>query len=208
MKEVLTICPSIRPNRLAEMIRSFENTKSVSDLIIDSTPGTTTSIINRIFKENPDYQWYHIANDDFIYHTSGWDKKLQSDGIAYANDGFLKEGLCTISLINGDWARALGWLQLPTVDFLYGDNCFYTLGISLNKLYYFPNVYIEHKHMIKEVFSDYETMKRDLTIEDDVYKKTNSKEQYEKDGQAYVFWCIYEANSDINKIRRLYDTTG
>src|SRR3990167_848327 len=208
MKEVLTICPSIRPNRLAEMIRSFENTKSVSDLIIDNTPGTTTSVINRIFKQNPDYQWYHIANDDFIYHTSGWDKILQSDGIGYANDGFLKEGLCTISLINGYWARALGWLQLPTVDFLYGDNVFMSIGQTLGKCYYHPEVYIQHKHMIKEVFSDYENMKKDLTLEDDVYKKTNSKEQYEKDGQAYALWCAYQANSDINKIRRLYDTTG
>ena len=208
MKKVLTICPSIRPTRLIEMIQSFNNTSSISDLIVDNTPGTTTSVINRIFKENPGYQWYHIANDDFIYHTSRWDEKLQSDGVGYSNDGFLKEGLCTISLINGDWARALGWLQLPTVDFLYGDNVWMSISQTLGKSYYHPEVYIQHKHMIKEVFSEHDKIVKDLSVEDSVYHKTNSREQYEKDGQSYVLWYAFQSNQDIKKIRRLYDATG
>ena len=181
------------------MLNSFHSASVCSDLIVDDTPGTTTSIINRIFNENPNYEWYHIANDDFIYHTYGWDEILQSDGVAYANDGFLKEGLCTISLINGNWARAVGWLQLPSVDFLYGDNVWMTIAKNLGKAYYRNEVNIQHKHMIKEIFDTHENIVKDLSVEDAVYHKTNSKEQYAKDSTAFGIWCAYQAHKDIMK---------
>ncbi len=198
---VLTICPSIRPKRLEEMKKSWEETQTCSDLIVDTTPGTTTEIINKVFRENPDYGWYHIANDDFIYHTKGWDETLKSDGIAYANDGFLKKGLCTISVINGDLPRALGWLQLPAVDFLYGDNVWMCIGDNLGKLHYFKNVIIEHKHFIKQPFTNYDTMITDNSLADAVYQKTNSREQFKKDGSAFAMWIGLQFEKDLRKIK-------
>ncbi len=187
---ILTICPSIRPRR-DEMIRSFKRTAHNAKLFIDDSDMTTVDIINRTFTRFPQYDHYHIANDDFIYETQGWDKILASDGISYGNDLVARENCCTAPVINGDIARCLGWLVLPGLTHLYGDRVLMDIGHGLNKLRYHKDVIIHHRHYMSEP-----------DLYDSVYEKTNSKEAYALDEKVYREWRRNQMDEDIRRIRK------
>jgi hypothetical protein len=100
MKKLLVICPSrIRPDRIQNMLRSFDETKSEgTDIIIyisDCDPrleeykvaleGRRYEIGKRLFpsavcnylaRKYPDYLYYADVADDHIYRTKNWDKIL------------------------------------------------------------------------------------------------------------------------------------
>ena len=226
-KKILTICPTRQRSKVCQrMFDSFLMTSSQSDIIFvldDNDPylqdygfifknpanfviGSQTSItkvFNTIFTQNPDYEFYHLTNDDFVYQTVGWDKifidKLinKGGGIAYGNDLCVGQGLCTAPVISGDIVRAIGWLQLPALTHLYGDVVWKLIGHRIDRLFYFKDVIIEHRH----------TMNGKAEI-DDIYKKTNSKEMYQKDDQAFGEWLIKQSHWDIEKIKQCFKGVG
>lgn len=147
--KILTICPSIYPEKLEKMMDGFEITRSKdTELVVVETIGSITKIYNDTFNKYPDYDFYHLTNDDTIYHTPLWDKILANKGkISYGNDMFQGKYMPTFPMIDGDIVRALGWLVLPTLGDkgLYGDNVWQIIGNSLKILNYVPEVIIEHK---------------------------------------------------------------
>ena len=172
-------------------MESFNRTKKCNNtLLIDSETETTTTAINKAFRDNPDYDFFHVTNDDVIYQTIGWDKILTSKpGINYASDLFQNENHPTFPMISGDIVRALGWLQCPAVEYLYGDTAWKLIGDRIGCLNYFPDVIIEHKHFLKTNHTDM------------VYAKTNSQEQYQKDQAGFFKWISCDSNNDIEKIK-------
>jgi len=199
------------------MIESFNKTSNCSDLIIYldvddpeiknydmnieheiiiSERKTTTQLINKALEDNPKHDAYHITNDDVIYRTQGWDDKflvqliLKNGGICYGNDMLSAGALPCFPCIDGRIARALGWLQLPTLNHLYGDNVWKHIGHSLNKLFYMPEIKIEHH-----------TWMNSKAIIDDTYKRTNNADMYKKDYEAFHKWLHGESVNDIRKIR-------
>lgn len=221
MKDILTICPSKnRPDRCYNMVKSFKETSSESNLIIgidndekykkdylkitqdfnitilEFDHCTTTKIYNTIFNIFRNYKYYHMTNDDFIYKTKEWDKKFINKldsylyGICYGNDLIQKERLCTAPCISSSIIRAIGWLQLPTLTHLCGDFVWFSIGKKLNCLYYLSDVIIEHEH--------YQNNKANI---DDVYLNTNSKEMYETDWRAFNEYVNKQRDQDIDKIR-------
>lgn len=213
---MLTICPSRgRPKILERMIDSFNKTALISDLVIyldrdDPTLNeyeieheyiigdrkTTTQIYNKALKDYPDCRFYHLINDDAVYQTEGWDKifmeKLleKNGGICYGNDLLSNGALPAFPFIDGRIARALGWLQLPTLNHLYGDNAWKHIGHSLNKLFYMPEVIIEHRTWMNQ--------KAEM---DETYKRTNNADMYKQDYEAYHKWLHIESINDIKRIR-------
>lgn len=142
----LTICPSIRPQHLERMLISYYNTVSEPNIIIRTELGSITKILNDTFASNPNFDYYHITNDDVVYQTPNWDVKLATKGkISYANDMFQGENLCTFPLIDGNIVRATGWLQMPTLERYYGDNCWHFMGKQLGIMNYAPEVTIKHE---------------------------------------------------------------
>lgn len=108
--------------------------------------GNITNIFNKAFQDNPDYDFYHMTNDDVIYNTVNWDLKLAKKGkITYGADVFQNQNLCTFPMIDGDIVRALGWLQMPKLERYAGDVVWKFIGQNLNILEYIPSVSIEHK---------------------------------------------------------------
>jgi hypothetical protein len=217
MKKLLTICPTRgRLNVLRNMVDSFVKTSVVSDLIlcVDSDDPevceyrslpcqikvfegrlTTTEMINRTWRAVEKYPYYSVTNDDFLYLTQGWDEKLIAaigeTGIAYGNDLLQGERLPTTSVISANIVLALGWLQMPTLKHLYGDEVWKHIGKELGILTYVDEVEIEHRHWIK-----------DKSRMDETYKRTNSQELYGKDGSAFSLWKNYFAATDIENLRR------
>lgn len=220
MKPALAICPSReRPKRFRTMLESFVATSKNVELIAvvdeddptieeyrtlhDEMPdfelwinqkSNNTERINTVFECLPDYEFYHITNDDVIYRTDEWDVQFINilrtrPGIAFGNDLLFREDLCPTPFVTGDIVRALGWLQMPELTHLYGDNVWMILGKILKSIFYMEGIVIEHMHPIA---GKAET--------DEVYKRTNSDEMYKADEQAFFKWCASQALKDAKRV--------
>lgn len=211
--KILTICPSYgRPDELKKMMDSFYDTcMPINDLMVvlhpDDpqlpeymkicapthyllNPGTVTECINKTFKDFPDYTYYHLTNDDVIYHTASWDYKLSffieeyGTGIAYGNDLFHKHELPTFPFISAKLAKAVGYLQEPSLNRYFGDLVWKELGNSANCLYYLKDVIIEHLHILAG--------KSDNPIDDRIYTI---------DHISYIKWEMINKYLDAHRIK-------
>lgn len=178
--KILTICPTKYPDKLNRMIESFDMTKSEHTDLIFSSHGNVTEAINLAFNSNPDYDFYHITNDDVIYKTEEWDIKLaNTNKISYGNDLLQGDNLCTFPMIDGDIARALGWLQLPTLEKYCGDVVWKFIGKETKCLSYHGNIFIKHE-----------------------WSNDVSREIHEKDQLEFSKWLPWSFK-DINKVREV-----
>lgn len=89
----------------------------------------------------------HVG-DDHRFRTPGWDRSveqaLRSPGVAYADDGYWHEALCTSWFVSSSIPRSLGWLALPTAQHYAIDDVWMQVGREIGSLYYLPDVLIEH----------------------------------------------------------------
>ncbi len=146
MNKILTVCPTIRPTLFEDMEESFYDTSSEGNVLYEVSFGTVTEAINFAFNKFPNFDFYHVTNDDVIYHTKQWDIKLANKGkISYGNDMLQGKDLCTFPMIDGDIVRAVGWLQLPILNKYCGDNVWKFIGEQLNILDYHGDVLLKHK---------------------------------------------------------------
>jgi hypothetical protein len=154
---------------------------------------------NLQFTQHPNYAFYSATNDDFVYHTPGWDKRLiaeirtrfQGQGWAYGDDMDNHEGLPTTSVVSGDICRCLGWLQVPWLKRCFGDNATLAIGRAMNRISYVPEVVIEHRHpSIGKNQSD------------STYKRGRTAYNYHRDRLVYLFWQKFAMPRDIRRIQR------
>lgn len=99
-----------------------------------------------------DEPWFGILGDDAMPATQDWDKKLiaeaGADYMASPADG-INDGTARITngtVIGGNLARSLGWLILPGLQRLYGDDVLHEIGKERGVLRYRPDVRVEHWH--------------------------------------------------------------
>jgi len=187
----LAICPSLnRPEMLRRMKDSFYATVHGDiDLKIISDDCTVTECFNRMFKAFPDYDFYHMTNDDVVYKSLGWDNLLAKKGtISYGDDGFQGAGLCTFPTIDGDIVRALGYLQQPTLKKYCGDCVWMEIGRYAGCIRYVPDAKLEHHHFVNN--------KRE---NDD----PNFWETYTHDKLKLANWVANDSVKEIKMIRRL-----
>lgn len=217
MPKMLTICPTRgRVKLFTEMIESFiENTTKDTHIMcsidenddqfneyldimgatgvtaLTSYPKTVTEHINDIFKAFPQYDFYHITNDDVLYKTPNWDFKvmdlMRNGGIGYCNDLFQGKNLPTFPIISRDIAEAVGWLQQPTLNRLCGDTIWGEIGNGAKCLHYFDGIVIEHRHWLNG--------KRENDFPD--YKKV-----YDMDRMKFANWLANDSVSDTRKVRQ------
>lgn len=215
MPPLLTICPSRgRPRELARMLESFFDTSTQSELVVcldEDDPELSeydfkdypvtliiqprhniTYLYNNIFQLYPKYEYYSCTNDDFVYKTKDWDKKLMNFGINFGNDLFQGNNYPSTSVIHGDIVRSLGWLQLPSLFHLCGDLVWNIIGINCGCRNYFKDVIIEHI-----------TPYNQKCEPDETFKHTNSADMYKRDQQAYIKWLTTQADKDVNKVKEL-----
>lgn len=178
---ILIVLPTVYPEKMKLMLHSMELTKSIHSDFVSWSYGTVTHAINHIFKSNPNYDFYMIINDDIEFKTLLWDSKLAKKGkITWGNDLFQGDNLCTFPMIDGDIARALGWLQCPRINRYYGDMVWKEIGKQLGILEYIPEVVIEHK-----------------------WEGVSHPGDNKDDRLAYVKWLAYESYYDINRVREV-----
>lgn len=134
-------------------------------------------MLNRAFEQHPEKHWYGDLSDDAMPITIGWDRALieaaGSDGIAYCADGIRNEEQVNHFVIGGDLARELGWIILPGLVRIYGDNVLTDIGKARGVLRYLPNERLEHWH-----FSN------GLAEYDETYRKPEAA----NDAAVYLKW--------------------
>ena len=222
-KDLLVICPTReRPDACARMIKSFHNkTSEKAELVFiidhdDYWLNEYMDLFERTghlyFKREydsicamhnviacscyPDYDYYSITCDDYIYHTGNWDRILiqkleeKGGGFAYGDDMFGGPALPTTCVISGQIIRALNWIVMPELQYLCGDMVWREIGQRLNRLFYIPEVKIEHM--------TYLAHKAEM---DATFERTNSEESYNKDNRAFREWKSKYMERDITKIR-------
>lgn len=163
---------------------------------------SVTSFINDSWHNAPAHiKWFCVTNDDFVYKTDGWDVKLTDAirqggglGIAYGDDTLQRQRLPTTSIISREIIEYLGYLQMPTLTHLFGDNVWKEIGTGADCLFYEPGVIIEHNHALA----------RKAEI-DSTCMKTNSRQMYDRDGLAFHQWLVGQAIKDIETVEILVE---
>ena len=198
MNKNLVICPTYqRPVQFLKMAESFYKTSVCSDLIVLTEQNSIPKLINSVYYTG--YKYVGVTNDDFVYHTVGWDKILvetlerKGGGIAFGNDGTDNTHLPATCLMSSVIPTALGWIVLPGLTHLCGDMVWQVIGKSLNCLYYHPHVKIEHLHFM---FG-----KADKTD----YERTNSREMYINDNKIFQDWLLNDSAEDIKNVKLRMD---
>lgn len=133
--------------------------------------------------------------DDHLPHTIGWDARLLAalgdrPGVAYGNDLFQQEKWPTAAVVSAPIIGILGYMAPPGVDHLYIDCFWKRLGEDLGWLHYLPDVIIEHLHPVAG-----------KAEWDDSYNRSNSADQYSRDGVAYEAFLRDRWPADLKRLR-------
>ena len=221
----LVICASrLRPDRIKEMLSSYEETKrGDTDIVIyldDDDPKlkdyqlngynvevgrrrTLGEVASYIIEKYPDYDYYSEINDDMRFLTIGWDNIL-TNTIKDKGNGW--------GIAFGDDLMGSGKKMLPT-QVVISSNIIKTLG------YIAPPCL---KHLYRDVF--WRDLGRginrlfycfNVTIEhkhwsvkkgkmDDNYKLANSR--LNSDHRAYRRYKETSLQSDIDKVKQCIET--
>lgn len=149
-------------------------------------------IYNDIFERYPAERFYGLLADDLLPQTRFWDHALMVGagrfGVAYGDDKLQGAALATHPVIAGDLVRAVGWLAPPSIQWLYVDTVWTTLGHALGTLQYLPNVITEHLH--------YSTGKSDY---DQTYQ--DHARYGSEDARAFRAWKSLEAGALVDRLK-------
>jgi hypothetical protein len=131
----------------------------------------------------PDIFAVGFAGDDHLPRTRGWVRRYveilraAGTGIVYCDDGYQHDNIPTQWAMTADIVRALGGMVPAPVEHLYCDNAIKDLGELTGRLYYLPDVLIEHMHPVAGKAES-----------DAQYERVNSRQQYRGDRAAYRHW--------------------
>ena len=223
LSKLLVICPSrIRPDRIQDMLRSFDETKSEgTDIVIyisDCDPRleeyrvslsgrnyivgkriSQTEVYNLVSSKYPEYQYYADVADDHIYRTKGWDSILIDEIES-----------------RGGWGVAFGWgmihpqdCRLPQASIVSG-NIVKALGHmyepSITHAYTdrFLQDLAEELGMLyprPDVIVEHMHVLNDKGKMDENYSWVLSQETLEIGKKQYETWRANKMQSDIQKVR-------
>jgi hypothetical protein len=161
-----------------------------------------TDPLNKAFcAMSDDDEWDIIGfvGDDHRFKTPGWDQAFTDTlaefggGLIYGNDLNWPNGEIPTQIFGSTWIwKGLGWMALPTAAHLYLDNAWRVVGDGLERLYYMPEIVIEHEH---PAYSK--------TDWDEGYRAVNSQEMYNRDREAFEEWMRSgKADEDLERVRQ------
>ena len=212
MRNLVVLVPSRnRPQNIAELIKSFDETETESDLIVivdDDEPqmdaylalGCDVMVVEKNGKGMAKplnfaarhfahkYRHFAFLGDDHRPRTKNWDVHFINaldelgTGIVYGNDLFQGEALPTAVAMSGDIVNALGGMVPQGMIHLYLDNFWMKLGKDLGTFSYLSEVVIEHLHPVAG-----------KAQWDEGYKDVNAEEVYSADKKAFDEYIASDA---------------
>lgn len=163
-------------------------------LYVSGLFGSQGAAINAVLKAHPDYAYYGFLSDDHRLNTPGWEDmvsdKLKFGGVAYGDDGFQGINLPTSAFFHGDTLRAVGYVAPPGMRHMYIDNVWGDLGRGIDRLYYMPDLSVEHVHPAAG-----------KAEWDEQYLRVNNDESYARDLGVYEEWKANELPQAIQRMR-------
>lgn len=169
-------------------------------IIEQAAPGTMVAALNRaalwaIDHLGPTYLGF--IGDDHRFRTEGWDVAFagilidRGGGLVYGNDLNRVNGdIPTQVVMSSAIVKALGWMGLPGCRHLYIDNTWTVIGEGLGKIFYVPDVVIEHLH---PAFGRAQW--------DEGHKRVNTPEMYSHDEAAFRAWMRNDAEKDVARAK-------
>ena len=203
MRNLVILVPSRnRPESIAELIKSLDETETESDLIvvIDSDEpqieaylelGCDVLMVEKNGKGmakplnfaanhfRDKYRHFAFLGDDHRPRTKNWDTIFINAldelgiGLVYGDDLLQGQNLATAVAMSGEIVKELDGMVPQDMIHLYLDNFWMTLGKDLNALRYIPEVVLEHLHPIAG-----------KAEWDDQYREVNAPDVYSADKQA------------------------
>jgi hypothetical protein len=154
--------------------------------------------VNRAILDHPEYKYYGFIGDDHLFRTDGWDQKLISAienkgngwGIAYGNDLLQGARLATHCVMSKNILDVVGYMAIPGLTHLYMDDFWMNLGANIDRLFYEPEVIIEHMH-----FSI------GKSEEDPIYTEVNSYDMNSHDKLVFDHWKNNDMLLDVYKVK-------
>jgi len=110
--------------------------------------------VNRLVKQFPDYKYYAFIGDDHVFRTKGWDEmminKIEQNGgigVCYGDDKLQGETLASAFVISKTFVDLQGgYIPDPRLIHMCMDNQVMILARQFGKLFYIPEIIIEHMH--------------------------------------------------------------
>lgn len=139
-----------------------------------------------------------FMGDDHRPRTQGWDKEYLDalrelgTGIVYGDDKLQGANLPTQCAMTADIVRALGFMAPPVLRHMYVDNFWLDLGTAVDRLFYLPDVVVEHMHPIAG-----------KAEWDEGHKRVNATEVYDADAAAYAEYQRTQFAADVAKVKAL-----
>lgn len=218
MRNLVILVPSRnRPESIAELIKSLDETETESDLIvvIDSDEpqieaylelGCDVLMVEKNGKGmakplnfaanhfRDKYRHFAFLGDDHRPRTKNWDTIFINAldelgiGLVYGNDLLQGENLATAIAMSGEIVKELNGMVPQDMIHLYLDNFWMTLGKDLNALRYIPEVVLEHLHPVAG-----------KAEWDDQYREVNAPEVYSADKKALDDYLASDAYQELLK---------
>lgn len=160
------------------------------------------SALNELFSLYPQERYYGIFADHARPKTPNWCQELVdiagSNRVAIADCGKTivnpSTGVRRMNspCIGGDLVRAVGWIWLPTVVHMYGDDAWEDIAYGLDLVEYAPQVKI------------LDLLKRDgeVEVDENHMRLFRGKPYVEHDRQAYVAWKRNTFPALIDRLRQ------
>lgn len=218
-------CSKGRPHRLPDMLDSYHKTKANpdTDMVICLNPSDTrvkeydavtegyrvmyrdpnyyTPVANEVsLSLMPEYDYYSLVDDDYLFRSSGWDTELIGTleahngwGIAYCNDlwpdSSVKFRHPSVPVMSKKMIDTVGYMVLPTLNHFKIDTYMRDLTEPLGLLFFREDVIVEHMHLHNKKAPD-----------DDSYRWSYCPEEWNHGEKEYRLWCAMQADKDRQKI--------
>lgn len=176
----------------------YQKIEEVIIRINKTTQRGAVSLHNKAVKLFPDYQYYMPIADDNIFRTKNWDKvmidkmKEKGWGIVYGDDLFDKGLSAMCPIFSANIIKTAGYISPPDIFHLWADVAWKDIGEGIGRLFYLPEVVVEHMHPNAKKAED-----------DDGYKAVHSRLITDNDQNAYSGWKSKEYPGLIEKLKKL-----
>lgn len=120
------------------------------EVIEENPPPRLSATLNHVFQVATGLDFYGFVADDCLPEPEGWWETLAASagawGVAYGDDGYNGEALCTHPCLGGDLVRHFGFWSLPVVEHNFFDTFWHKVGEYVGTLHYHPEVKFKHQH--------------------------------------------------------------
>lgn len=139
-----------------------------------------------------------FMGDDHRPRTPQWDRAIlqtfadMGHGVVYGNDLLQGPNLPTAVFMTAGIIKTLGYMVPPGLVHMYLDNTWKEWGLRLDRIFYLPNVIIEHMHPVAG-----------KAEWDERYIEVNAGSQYTADSLAFQNYLTSRIDYDVTRLKEM-----